>query len=87
MSNDVSRDSVKLRCITSRNEQDNISKKNNLGSEKAGKHCLSAASKPYTDNSYNRLRKLKLAIISGRFKINAVRVAEKFIQFESQLSL
>jgi len=35
----------------------------------------------------NRLNHLKLAINKGDYTINPLRVAEKFIQFESQLSV
>ena len=37
-----------------------------------------------TDDA-NRINHLKLAIDKGSYNINPLRVAEKFIQFESQL--
>lgn len=87
MSKDVNRDSVKLHKNKCSNSQDNISKNDNISAITAKKNSFSADNNSCIDSSYKRLNKLRHAIGSGRFRINSARVAEKFIQFESQLSI
>ena len=86
MSKDVNRDSVKLRINNRSNSQDNISKNDNVSARTTKNNSFNADKKSYIDSSHKRLNRLRLAIGSGHFRINPTRVAEKFIQFERQLS-
>ena len=86
MPKDVNRDSAKLHNLNRSNSQENISKKNNISTIKAKNNSLGADNRTDVDSNHKRLNNLKRAIGAGRFRINATRVAEKFIQFESQLS-
>ena len=87
MSKDVNRDPVKLRSSNRNDSQDSISKKNNVSTLKDRKNSSGSEQTTYIDENHKRLNKLKRAIGSGHFRIDSTRVAEKFIQFESQFSI
>ena len=86
MSKDVNRDSVKLHTYNRNDSQNNISKNDNIRTIKAKNNALDADTNSHADSSHKRLNRLRRAIGAGRFIINPSRVAEKLIQFESQLS-
>lgn len=86
MTKDVNRDPVKLHGLKRSNSQENISKKNNISTLKSENNSFGTDNKIDVDSNHKRINKLRRAICSGRFKINPSRVAEKFIQFETQLS-
>ncbi|WP_455198846.1 hypothetical protein [Kaarinaea lacus] len=89
MSKDVNRDSVVAHKKKCSNSQDNISKLDNILSNKETRRSKTSSlvSHKHPDFviSQNRLNRLKQSIGSGNFIINPTRVAEKLILFETQL--
>lgn len=86
MSKDVNRDSVKLHASKRNNSRDYISSINDHNANNVKNKSLRVDCFVDTDTSYKRLNSLRRAIGAGRFIINPTRVAEKLIQFETQLS-
>jgi len=86
MPKEVNGVSVKLQTINNSNKQDNVLKKTNVRNQQTHAGQSRADNYAHKDNDHVRLSKLKRAILSGRFRVNSTRVAEKLIQFEIQLS-
>lgn len=81
---------VKLQSYNNSNKQDNVSNNTSARNRELNSSYSNAEnhadSHVYEDNSHRHLNRLKQAIVAGRFTINSTRVAEKLIQFETQLS-
>lgn len=87
MSKDTDRGHVKPHAFDSKNKHKNDSVIDTITDGTANSVAFIIENKLDSDGYYKRLNKLRRAIGSGRFTINPTRVAEKLIQFETQLTL